>query len=103
MASATWPSAALHNAVGLVHAGEEGVIAIVEHLDDDQGEDDRAEQRVAACVENKVGGTGFGQLALRRLPSAPDHASGCPKLQPASANQPFGPYRPATQACFWHR
>ena len=32
----------------------------------------------------------FGQLALRRPLSAPDHASGRPKLRPASANQPLG-------------
>ena len=28
----------------------------------------------------------FGQLALRRLRSAPDHAPGCPELRPASAS-----------------
>ena len=31
------------------------------------------------------------QLALPRLLSAPDHAAGCPKLRPASANAPLGP------------
>ena len=30
----------------------------------------------------------MGQLVLRRLLSASDHASGCPELRPASANQP---------------
>ena len=34
------------------------------------------------------------QLALRRLRSAPDRASGCLALQPASAYQPIGPRRP---------
>ena len=29
-------------------------------------------------------------LSLRRLLSAPDRASGCPRLRPASANQPLG-------------
>eukprot|EP00964_Phaeocystis_antarctica_P010002 scaffold5453_cov58-Phaeocystis_antarctica.AAC.6 len=49
-------------------------------------------------LRRKQGGTGFGQLALRRLLSAPDHAPGCPKLRPASANQPNGLRWPATQA-----
>ncbi len=40
----------------------------------------------------------FGQLPVRRLLSAPEHASGCPKLRPASANQPLGPRWPAIQA-----
>ena len=40
------------------------------------------------------------QLALRRLLSAPDRASGCPKLWPASANQPFGLRWPAIRPCF---
>ena len=31
----------------------------------------------------KQGGTLFGQLALRSLVSAPDHAPGCPKLRTA--------------------
>ena len=34
-------------------------------------------------VENKLG-SAFGQLALRRLLSAPEVASGCPKLRPIS-------------------
>ena len=42
------------------------------------------------------GGSELGQLALRRLVSAPGHASGCPTLRPASANQPLEPRRPAT-------
>ena len=36
----------------------------------------------------KQAGSAFGQLALRRLLSAPGHASGCPKPRLASANQP---------------
>eukprot|EP00964_Phaeocystis_antarctica_P116708 scaffold80614_cov29-Phaeocystis_antarctica.AAC.1 len=36
-----------------------------------------------------------GQLALRRLLSASDHASGCPSLRPASANPPRGRLWPA--------
>eukprot|EP00964_Phaeocystis_antarctica_P001421 scaffold743_cov47-Phaeocystis_antarctica.AAC.2 len=36
---------------------------------------------------------GFGQLALRRLLSAPDHASGCPARRHASAHQPRGQQR----------
>ena len=35
-------------------------------------------------------GSGLGQLALWRLLSELDHASGCPKLRPAVANQPLG-------------
>eukprot|EP00964_Phaeocystis_antarctica_P044378 scaffold25509_cov75-Phaeocystis_antarctica.AAC.1 len=38
------------------------------------------------------------QSALRRHPWAQDHASGCPRLRPASDNQPLGPRWPATQA-----
>ena len=41
-------------------------------------------------------GTGVGQLALRRPLSAPGHASGCPGLRLALANQPFARLRPAT-------
>ena len=33
----------------------------------------------STCVES-ICGTAFGQLALRRLLSGPEHASGCPKL-----------------------
>ena len=40
---------------------------------------------VDACDRNQ-GGTGLGQLVLRRLVSAPEHASGCPELRPAPAN-----------------
>ena len=40
-------------------------------------------------------GSAVGQLALRRPLSAPNHASGCPELRPASANQPLGPCWPA--------
>ena len=46
---------------------------------------------VPALCENKQGGSGFGQLALRRPLSALDRASGCPELRPAPANQPLGP------------
>ena len=42
------------------------------------------EQRSNRC--RKQGGPDFGQLALQRLPLAPDHAPGCPKLRPASSN-----------------
>ena len=38
------------------------------------------------------GGTGFGQLTLRRLISEPEHASVYPKVLTASANQPLGPH-----------
>eukprot|EP00964_Phaeocystis_antarctica_P011033 scaffold6066_cov69-Phaeocystis_antarctica.AAC.4 len=48
----------------------------------------------------KQGGSDLGQLDLRRLLSAPEHASGCPRLRPASANQPLGPLWPAIQALF---
>ena len=50
----------------------------------------------ALHLRRKQGGAGFGQLALRRLLSAPDRASGGPELRPASANQPLGPRWPAT-------
>ena len=46
----------------------------------------------------KQGGTAFGQLALRKLLSGSGHASGCPELRPASANQPVRPRWPAMQA-----
>ena len=39
----------------------------------------------------KQAGSAFGQLVLRRLLSAPDHASGCLRLRPAAANRPLGP------------
>ena len=41
-------------------------------------------------------GSAFGQPALRRLLSAPERASGCPKLRSASAHQQLGPRWPAT-------
>ena len=44
----------------------------------------------------KQAGTGCGQLALRRLLSAPEHASGCPELRPASPTSRLG--RAGTQA-----
>ena len=53
--------------------------------------------RGSTCVGNQAG-SGLGPLALRRLPSAPEHASGGPKLRPASANQPLVPHWPAIQA-----
>ena len=42
----------------------------------------------------------FGQLAPRWLLPASDHTPGCPRLRPASANQPLGRCWPATQASF---
>ena len=39
----------------------------------------------------KHAGSDLGQLALRRLLSAPAHASGGPELRRASANQLLGP------------
>eukprot|EP00964_Phaeocystis_antarctica_P023673 scaffold13224_cov63-Phaeocystis_antarctica.AAC.1 len=47
-------------------------------------------------LRRKQGGLDLGQLALRRLLSAPEHASGCHELRPAWANQPLGPRLPAT-------
>ena len=44
-------------------------------------------------------------LCHRRPLSAPEHASGCPKLRPASANQPLGPrWHPGNngRVCFPH-
>ena len=69
----------------------------------------RVRVRVRVRVSNPIHGTarhpcrdqagaGFGQLALRRLLSAPEHASGCPKLRPASANRPLVPRWPAILA-----
>ena len=49
-------------------------------------------------VENT--GSAFGQLALRRLLSAPGHASGCPEPRPASANQLLGRLWPAIAGLF---
>ena len=42
--------------------------------------------------------SGLGQRALRRLLSAPDHASGCLEPRRTSANPPLGPRWPATPA-----
>ena len=38
----------------------------------------------------KQAGSGLGQLKPCRLLPAPDHAAGCPRLQPGEANQPHG-------------
>ena len=51
--------------------------------------------RAPLHVRNRAGAA-FGQLALRRLLSAPEHAPGCPELRPASATQPVGRCLPAT-------
>ena len=48
-----------------------------------------------ACDQTKAG-SGFGRLALRRPLSATEHVPGCPRLRPASADQPLGPRWPAT-------
>ena len=40
------------------------------------------------CLCREQAGPASGQLALRRLLSAPGRAPGCPKRRPASANQP---------------
>ena len=48
-------------------------------------------QALASChPSRKTGCPDFGQL------SAPDHASGCPELRPASVNQLAGPH-----SCCW--
>ena len=60
----------------------------------------RWEQLAGAILRRKQGGSAFGQLALPRLLSAPDHASGCPKLRPASGNQPAGPRLVSIALCF---
>ena len=52
--------------------------------------------RAALC--RMQGGSGLGRLALRTLLPAPDHAAGCPRLRPASANQPV-----IYRACFRRR
>eukprot|EP00964_Phaeocystis_antarctica_P019226 scaffold10615_cov46-Phaeocystis_antarctica.AAC.1 len=49
-------------------------------------------------VARKQGGSAFGQLALGRLLSAPEHTSGHPEPRPASANPPGGTRRAGTQA-----
>ena len=49
-------------------------------------------------VRYKVARPSASWLCLRRPLSAPEHASGCPKLRPASANPPLGPRWPAIQA-----
>eukprot|EP00964_Phaeocystis_antarctica_P058859 scaffold34916_cov57-Phaeocystis_antarctica.AAC.3 len=56
------------------------------------------------CLCGRHGGSGLGQRALRRPLSAPDRASGCPELRPASDKQPLGPHecRPATSAFAFH-
>ena len=56
--------------------------------------------RVAGVAEGtilcrKPGGSDFGQLAHQRRLSAPGLALGCPRLWPASADQPLGPCWPA--------
>ena len=46
----------------------------------------------------KQAGSAVRQLVLLRLLPAPDHTKGCPKLRPASANQPLGPSWPPISA-----
>jgi len=58
--------------------------------------------RHAALVE-KRGGSALGQLALGRLLSAPDHATGCLKPRPASAAALAGHTSCAMAACFRRR
>ena len=55
-------------------------------------ESERLAARASLC-RNQVG-SAFGQLALRRLVSAPTYAPRCPRLRPASANQPWGGFGP---------
>ena len=43
-------------------------------------------------------GSDLGQLALRRPLPAPDYASGCLELLPASAGRPYRPYFPRSRA-----
>ena len=63
---------------------------------------DRAAQKARqACVESNTQTVAQAYacwclLALRRLLSAPEHASGCPKLRPAKPN-PLGLRWPTTQ------
>ena len=45
----------------------------------------------------------FGQLARRRLLSAPERASGCPKLRPGSTEQPVGPRWPVISGLISNR
>ena len=40
------------------------------------------------------------QTSASWILSAPEHATGCPRIRPASANQPLGPLWPAIQALF---
>ena len=47
-------------------------------------------QNMMHGTTQKQAGSALRQLALRRLLSAPDHASGYPRLWPASANRPLG-------------
>ena len=55
-------------------------------------ESERLAARASLC-RNQVG-SAFDQLALRRLVSAPTYAPRCPRLRPASANQPWGGFGP---------
>ena len=57
----------------------------------------------ARCLCREQAGSACGQLALRRRLSASQHASGCPKARPASANPPLGRRCPATRALFFTR
>ena len=43
-------------------------------------------QPSASWLSLRPAGSAFGQLALRKLLLAPEHASGCPKLRPVSTN-----------------
>ena len=49
-------------------------------------------------VGNKLAQTSASWLSGGCYLSAPDHASGCPELRSASANQPLGPLGPAKSA-----
>lgn len=49
-------------------------------------------------LSRKQAGSATGQLALRRLTLAPDHAYSFPEHRPASAGLPLGQRRPAIPA-----
>ena len=53
------------------------------------------EQMPHETLRRKQAGSAFGQLGGGRLLSAPEHAPGCPKLRPASADPPLGSRWPA--------
>ena len=75
--------------VGVTVAARRPLRAIVVDVGAERGADAARDP-----TSRKQAGSAFGQLALRRLRLAPDHASGCPGPQPRPISRMGGAGRP---------